>query len=190
MSPSLSNGLGVVGLLVVLRHSWNTLRSAAHRSARLRSWATTSCLLALKCRPRPRVKPCVRWWPCSICSLLPPTFRCALQITYSTVALRDSLDGAVSTLAEVITQPMLRYWEVNEEKVSACFLNLAFRWAHRRCFQSLYSGKLTALSKCTESAAVEELHTAAFGRGTPLGHGAIPSAYASVLFACIPCFLT
>jgi hypothetical protein len=44
------------------------------------------------------------------------------QITYSTVALRDALGDAVGTLAEVITQPMLRYWEVNEEKVGGAML--------------------------------------------------------------------
>lgn len=50
-------------------------------------------------------------------ALIFPALVVFAQITYTGTALRDRVGDVVNTLAECIVQPMLRGWEVEEEKV-------------------------------------------------------------------------
>ena len=77
--------------------------------------------------------------------------------------LRDSVDGLVAALAEVITRPALHDWEVSEAK-AALGAYVATQLADPR----------TAL--------LEALHAAAFGATSPLGHSvlATPAALDSL----------
>ena len=73
---------------------------------------------------------------------------------YTGSVLRDSADGLASLMAEVITQPALHDWEVNEAK-EALSAYVATQVADPR----------TAL--------LEALHAAAFGATSPLGHSVL-----------------
>ena len=48
-----------------------------------------------------------------------------MQISYKGEALRSNVKDVVDNLAETILEPMLRYWEVKEEKVRASSLLVA-----------------------------------------------------------------
>ena len=67
--------------------------------------------------------------------------------------LRDSVGGLVALLSEVMTQPQLHYWEVEEAKTAL-------------------AGYVAAQATDPRSALLEALHAAAYGPGTALGRSA------------------
>jgi len=75
-------------------------------------------------------------------------------LTFTGSALRDSAGDVIGTIAESLLQPALKPYEVDEEK----------------------EGFLSLLSKpCKVTSALAELHAAAYGRASPLGHFDTPS---------------
>lgn len=76
---------------------------------------------------------------------------------YNGSALRGNVDGLVSVLSEVVTQPKLWSWEIDEAKQLAAELN-AERAADPK------------------NAALEAVHAAAFGESSPLGHSRFASS--------------
>jgi predicted Zn-dependent peptidase len=77
--------------------------------------------------------------------------------SYNGSALRGNLDGLVGVLSEVVTQPKLWSWEVDEAKAVAAELN-------------------AEKAADPQNAVLEAVHAAAFGETSPLGHSRFASS--------------
>lgn len=77
--------------------------------------------------------------------------------SYSGEVLRDNVEGLVSVLSEVTTQPKLWYWEVTEAKHAL-------------------EGLIASQAADPKAAVLEGLHAAAYGSTTPFGRSVYASA--------------